>query len=179
MTSLIKPALPGCRRAFLQTLSRLATLTTARHRAGVGAVLIALLVGCAGSPPAQGPATGTGDQGRDPGAPRLTEQRWNLLLFGTRERIELADTPFFRIDAAGRVSGFDGCNRFSGAVELGDDQHIEFKQMAATRKACPDMDDVQRVTAMLTSAYRYLIDHDRLTLFGADSRVLGGWRRAD
>ncbi|MDN3524473.1 META domain-containing protein [Halomonas sabkhae] len=105
--------------------------------------------------------------------------RWNLLLLGTSERLDLSPTPYFQIGADGRVSGHDGCNAFKSNVSLGDNQRIEFGQLASTRKACPDMQDARRVTEMLDSAYRYLIDHDRLVFFGPDQRVLGGFQRVD
>ncbi|MGM0831959.1 MULTISPECIES: META domain-containing protein [Halomonas] len=109
----------------------------------------------------------------------IVDQRWNLLLIGTDERVSLPDTPFFKIERDGSVSGSDGCNRFTGSVELGENQRIEFSQLASTRMACPNMEDAKRVTDMLDTAYRYLIDHDRLVFFGPDSRVLGGWREAN
>lgn len=110
---------------------------------------------------------------------QIVEQRWNLLLVGTDERVSLPDTPFFQIGRDGSVSGSDGCNRFTGSVNLGENQRIEFSQLASTRMACPNMEDAKRVTDMLDTAYRYLIDHDRLVFFGPDSRVLGGWREAN
>lgn len=109
----------------------------------------------------------------------VVEQRWNLLLVGTNERLSMPETPFFEIDRDGRVSGHDGCNRFTGEARLGDSQRIEISELSTTRKACPNMDDAQRVTNMLENAYRYLIDHDRLVFFGPDSRVLGGWRESN
>ncbi|MDR5897727.1 META domain-containing protein [Halomonas vilamensis] len=109
----------------------------------------------------------------------VVEERWNLLLVGTDERLSLPETPFFRITEDGDVSGHDGCNRFTGRVQLGDNQRIAFSELASTRMACPEQESVQRVTGMLENAYRYLIDHDRLVFFGPDSRVLGGWRQAN
>lgn len=109
----------------------------------------------------------------------VVEQRWNLLLVGTNERLSMPETPFFEIDRDGRVSGNDGCNRFTGEARLGDSQRIEISELSTTRKACPNMDDAERVTNMLENAYRYLIDHDRLVFFGPDSRVLGGWRESN
>ena len=109
----------------------------------------------------------------------LVEQRWNLLLVGTDERLSMPSTPFFRIGRDGKVSGSDGCNQFTGTVSLGESQRIEFSELASTRMACPNMEDAKRVTDMLDTAYRYLIDHDRLVFFGPDSRVLGGWREAN
>ncbi|MGP9767674.1 META domain-containing protein [Halomonas sp. AOP13-D3-9] len=109
----------------------------------------------------------------------IVDQRWNLLLMGTDERLSMPETPFFQISKDGKVSGHDGCNRFTGQVTLGENQRIEFGELATTRMACPQLADAQRVTDMLESAYRYLIDHDRLVFFGPDSRVLGGWREGN
>ncbi|MDZ7851394.1 MAG: META domain-containing protein [Halomonas sp.] len=109
----------------------------------------------------------------------VVDQRWNLLLVGTNERLEFPERPYFVIDRDGRVSGSDGCNQMSGRAQLGENNRIAFSELATTRRACPKGDEAQRVTGMLESAYRYLIDHDRLVFFGPDQRVLGGWRRVD
>lgn len=108
----------------------------------------------------------------------VVEQRWNLLLVGTDERLSMPETPWFEVDRNGRVSGSDGCNRITGQVRLGEKQRIEFSELAATRRDCSRQADARRVTGMLETAYRYLIDHDRLVFFGPDQRVLGGWRKA-
>lgn len=109
----------------------------------------------------------------------VVDQRWNLLLVGTNERLEMPESPHFVIDRDGRVSGSDGCNRLTGRAALGENNRIEFSELATTRRACPRAEDAARVTGMLENAYRYLIDHDRLVFFGPDQRVLGGWRRVD
>ncbi|MDR9440372.1 MAG: META domain-containing protein [Halomonas sp.] len=109
----------------------------------------------------------------------VVDQRWNLLLVGTNERLEMPERPHFVIDRDGRVSGSDGCNRLTGRAALGDNNGITFSDLATTRRACPRAEDAARVTGMLENAYRYLIDHDRLVFFGPDQRVLGGWRRVD
>ncbi|SDN48149.1 META domain-containing protein [Vreelandella arcis] len=138
----------------------------------------ALLLSACSSAPGPRPAPEEGPSGTSlSGA--VVEQRWNLLLVGTSERLSMPETPFFRIGRDGNVSGHDGCNRFTGQVALGEGQRIEFSELATTRKACSNMEDAQRVTDMLETAYRYLIDHDRLVFFGPDSRVLGGWRESN
>ncbi|TDO07718.1 heat shock protein HslJ [Halomonas ventosae] len=109
----------------------------------------------------------------------VVDQRWNLLLVGTSERLEMPERPHFVIDRNGRVSGSDGCNRLTGRAALGDNNRIAFSELATTRRACPRAEDAARVRGMLKNAYRYLIDHDRLVFFGPDQRVLGGWRRVD
>ncbi|UYG07362.1 META domain-containing protein [Halomonas sp. M4R1S46] len=135
-------------------------------------LLALLLAGCAGGP---APVTDPADSLSGP----VVGPRWNLLLVGTSDRLDLPTTPWFEVAPDGRVSGHDGCNRFTGSVELGPNNRIEFGELAATRMACPHMDQSGQVTAMLDTAYRYLIDHDRLVFFGPDQRVLGGFRRDD
>ncbi|ATJ81363.1 META domain-containing protein [Halomonas beimenensis] len=135
-------------------------------------LLLALLAGCAAGP---APVSEPDEALSGP----VVGPRWNLLLVGTSERLELPTTPFFEIAPDGRVSGHDGCNRFTGRVELGPDNRIAFGRLASTRMACPHQAEAGQVTAMLDRAYRYLIDHDRLVFFGPDQRVLGGFRRAN
>lgn len=143
---------------------------------GLAGLGVALLVSaCSSAPPQE--RVDRPQEGRLSGP--VVEQRWNLLLVGTDERLSMPEAPFFRIGQDGKVSGSDGCNRFTGSVELGDNQRIAFSQLTSTRMACPNMEDAKRVTDMLDTAYRYLIDHDRLVFFGPDSRVLGGWRQAN
>lgn len=132
------------------------------------------LAGCASDP-----VTSTTTQSESEVAGPIVGERWDLLLVGTRERLDLSPTPHFRISSDGRVSGHDSCNAFKGNVSLGENNRIEFGELASTRKACGNMQDARRVTDMLDTAYRYLIDHDRLVFFGPDQRVLGGFRRGD
>lgn len=146
-------------------------IMTLRHILMMTAIAVGL-AGCASEP-----ATDVAPDG-DVSGP-VVGPRWNLLLVGTSERLDLSPTPHFRITPDGRVSGHDGCNQFGGAVELDDENRIEFGELRSTMMACPDMQDAERVTAMLDEAYRYLIDHDRLVFFGPDQRVLGGFQRAD
>ncbi|MBB3191452.1 META domain-containing protein [Halomonas cerina] len=135
-------------------------------------LLALLLVGCAGghAPVSQPDETLS--------AP-VVGPRWNLLLVGTSDRLDMPTTPFFQITPDGRVSGHDGCNRLTGRVELSPKQRIAFEDLATTRMACARGEEATRVRGLLEQAYAYLIDHDRLVFFGPDQRVLGGFRRVD
>nr|WP_295709710.1 META domain-containing protein [uncultured Halomonas sp.] len=137
---------------------------------------VLLLSACSSAP---GPSTATQESGGSSLSGAIVDQRWNLLLVGTDERLSMPETPFFQIARDGSVSGHDGCNRLTGKVTLGENQRIAFSELATTRMACPQMGDAKRVTEMMETAYRYLIDHDRLVFFGPDSRVLGGWREGN
>jgi heat shock protein HslJ len=147
--------------------------TTVVARLGLLAAAATLLVACGGRPDAP-----PSDREVRLDGP-VVEQRWNLLLVGTDERLSLPESAWFRIDENGRVTGSDGCNQMNGRVRLGENQRIEFSELVTTRRACPQAQDAARVTGMLETAYRYLIDHDRLVFFGPDQRVLGGWRKAN
>jgi len=149
-------------------------------RLALAGLSLVLLSACGTTPDSSGPVSETTGEGAGVStSDGLVEQRWNFLLNGTDEKLDFDQTPYFRIASDGSVSGYDGCNRFTGQVELGANQRIAFNQLASTRMACPGMENAQHVTNMLTNAYRYLIDHDRLVFFGPDSRVLGGWREAN
>lgn len=147
--------------------------TTLVVRLGLVMAAAALLAACGGRPDAP-----PSDREVSLSGP-LVEQRWNLLLVGTDERLSLPEPAWFRIAADGRVTGSDGCNEMTGRVRLGENQRIEFTEVATTRRACPQGENAARVTGMLETAYRFLIDHDRLVFFGPDQRVLGGWRKAN
>ncbi|GHE22917.1 META domain-containing protein [Halomonas urumqiensis] len=139
------------------------------------AVLLGVLaLAACGSRDTAPPATQTSDL-EGP----VVEQRWNLLLVGTDERLSMPERAWFRISSDGKVSGSDGCNPLMGQASLGESQRIEFNELATGRRACPQAEDAQRIRTMLETAYRYLIDHDRLVFFGPDQRVLGGWRKAN
>ncbi|MGS2742700.1 META domain-containing protein [Halomonas sp. LS-001] len=150
-------------------------------RLALAGLSLVLLSACGTTPDSSAPGSDTtGGMGTGVSlSGDIVEQRWNFLLNGTDEKLDFDQTPYFRIASDGGVSGYDGCNRFTGQVELGANQRIAFNQLASTRMACPGMENAQHVTNMLTNAYRYLIDHDRLVFFGPDSRVLGGWREAN
>lgn len=139
---------------------------------------VTLLLSACSSAPGPGSAPDAEPSGEALSGP-VVDQRWNFLLVGTNERLSMPETPFFEISRDGSVHGHDGCNRFTGEASLGDNQRIEFSELTTTRMACPQMGDAEKVTDMLETAYRYLIDHDRLVFFGPDSRVLGGWRESN
>lgn len=131
-----------------------------------------LLSACAGGPVDELPAAGAPLQGP------VVEQRWRLLLVGTDERLSMPETPWFTVDREGRLSGSDGCAPLEGRVSLGEGQRIEVEASGRPPRACAQAEEAQRVRDLLETAYRYLIDHDRLIFFGPDQRVLGGFRKA-
>lgn len=142
-------------------------------RSGFWLALALILAACSSRP-----APEIGEQPASELQGPVVGKRWNFLLLGTDERLEMPETPHFVIHRDGRLSGSDGCGQLEGRVRLGDSQRIDVADLDTARGNCPKAADARRVTAMLENAYRYLIDHDRLVFFGPDQRVLGGWRRA-
>ncbi|GHC16067.1 META domain-containing protein [Aidingimonas halophila] len=140
-------------------------------------VLATLVTGCASAPaPEREPSPSTSESRDDP----VVGPRWQLILLGTDEHWSSDETAYIEIvDEGGqtRLTGSNGCNRLRGEVELDDGNRFRVEDLTSTRRACPNTDQAERVDELLDNAYRYLIDGDRLVLFGRDSRVLGGFER--
>ncbi len=76
----------------------------------------------------------------------------------------------------GRVSGSDGCNRFSGGYEL-EGEGITLGQMLRTHMACVDTPDIERgFRAALEGASRWRIVGDRLELLDATGKRLAAFQ---
>lgn len=140
----------------------------------------ALLAGCASSSPSapqrQEPtATPASADSPVPG------QRWRLILIGTDQRWSSDEPAWFEVESGtggARLTGSDGCNRLNGEVTFDDGNRIRIENLSSTRMACVNNDEAQRARAILDNAYRYLVDGNRLVLFGRDSRVLGGFQKS-
>jgi len=98
----------------------------------------------------------------------IVEKYWKLkTLDGTD--ITMVDNQereiYFTLKNDGRVTGFSGCNGINGEYNLEKGNRIRFKNMAATLKACPDMDlDEQAVLDVFNTADNYTINGDILHL---------------
>lgn len=64
-----------------------------------------------------------------------------------------------------RVTGFSGCNTFSGTFTLEAGWRIRFSQMASTLKACPDVDvNESEFLKVFELADNYTLRNDTLSL---------------
>lgn len=74
-------------------------------------------------------------------------------------------TPTLTITDGGKVSGFTGCNQFTGEATMNGDK-IEFRGIVSTQKACDE--DVSRVEKNVLDTLRgtatYQVEGDQLTL---------------
>jgi heat shock protein HslJ len=73
--------------------------------------------------------------------------------------------PFIVLQPAEhRVSGFAGCNQFTGSYQLAADK-LNFSQVSMTRMACQEGADIeQRLLKALENTASWRIDGDRLQL---------------
>ncbi|MFD2907599.1 META domain-containing protein [Flavobacterium ardleyense] len=73
----------------------------------------------------------------------ITEKYWKLTLLDGKKVTMAANQEreiFFTLKTdSNKVTGFSGCNTFSGEYTIEDGNRIRFKNMAVTMMACPDV----------------------------------------
>ena len=125
-------------------------------------VAVLVLAGCA-----------TVDSTGDP----LSGTRWSLVSIGGSP-VLVSESTSMQFDK-GRLTGSDGCNRYTtsytesaGSLKVG-------PNIAGTRMACaPDvMEEARTFIAILAAASGYRIDGDRLTLLDASGRPMAAFRK--
>jgi heat shock protein HslJ len=146
-----------------------------RGRNWLAIVFVAALAGCGTSRPAM-ENTSASFVSDSP----LVGARWELTLIGTDEWWQGERKAYFSLLPKGKIlqlMGSDGCNTLQGEATLGDGRRLAVSDLATTRMACPGLPQSPKVAELLSQAYRYLLDHDRLVLMGRDGHVLGGFKR--
>lgn len=131
-----------------------------RNRYGLrhAAVLAICLGGCAA------PGGGAGDR---PDADGITEKYWKLVELNGQKVPQLEREPSMTLRVeGGRVSGFGGCNSFTGAYTLEKAvSRIRFGQIAATLRACvAGMDTEAAFMEALRATDNYSLSGDSLSL---------------
>lgn len=89
-------------------------------------------------------------------------------------------SQFIQFRAVGKISGFAGCNRFTGTYVRIDDK-LSIGPFAATRMACPPeiMEHERRFLVMLLKVRRAESTHLKLVVMDAGERVLAELVRRD
>jgi para-nitrobenzyl esterase len=115
-----------------------------------------------------------------PAQDTITAIRWNVVeLAGTLVSTLAPNRQAnLTLDAKGRFSGSDGCNRVSGGYTL-KGEAVTFGQALTTQMACPGMDELARrfQGALAGTSHWQLID-GRLQFFGATGKPLAILERA-
>lgn len=98
---------------------------------------------------------------------------WRLTAVGCKGVTGFATDPVTARFEAGRVSGFSGCNRFTGSYTL-DGDSLVVGPLAGTMMACadPQMAIEKTFLSGLTGKLRQAISGDRLTLTSASGDAL-------
>lgn len=135
----------------------------------IAAVATTLTVtGCA-TPMANSSAAGADTEHNMPAkaGDGITERYWKLVELNGRPVPALQREPYLILRTEGaRVSGFGGCNGFSGSYELDEaTSRVRFGQVASTMMACPTGMDVENAFhEVLRTADNYSLNGDHLTL---------------
>jgi heat shock protein HslJ len=96
----------------------------------------------------------------------ITEKYWKLVELGGQPVPRLDKEPHIILKAEGsRVTGFGGCNSFTGSYTLDEARsRIRFGQVASTMEACPSGMDVERTfSEVLGQVDNYSMNGDHLT----------------
>jgi putative lipoprotein len=109
------------------------------------------------------------------GAASITGTRWVLQTLRGKEAGVGAggQAPFFTLQGAEpRVSGFAGCNRFTGGYQL-ESGKLSFSQLAMTMKACLEGMELEReVAKVLEQTRTFQLSGNRLELQAEDGTPL-------
>jgi len=127
-----------------------------------------ILSGCGSGRPKQKADPSASAQGtldRNP----ITEKYWKLVTL-EGQKVTMAPNQereiYFMLKTdQNRVTGFAGCNTFNGTYTLEKGQRIRFSPLAATLKACPDVDAKEsEFFKIFELADNYSISGDTLSL---------------
>lgn len=108
----------------------------------------------------------------------LQGTRWELVrLRGVDVPASLERKPWLLLDHSGRVSGFAGCNSFTGSYELDDPRlRLRFNELAATLMACLDSGMNDRLLEVLADVDNYSRSSNTLSLNRARMAPLAEFR---
>lgn len=104
---------------------------------------------------------------------QLGNVTWALqLLHGNSEISEMfpESVPTLNFNDTGTLSGFTGCNNFSGIYSL-EDSDLKLDPGAMTRKACPNVKENEFLEA-LGKVNSFEVDQHKLTLKGTTGELM-------
>ncbi|MBT0608565.1 META domain-containing protein [Aequorivita echinoideorum] len=107
----------------------------------------------------------------------ITEKYWKLKTLNGKDVVmgenQLKEVNFTLKNAENRISGFGGCNEFSGKYTLADGNSISFSEIISTKMYCENpMFNESDFFKMLGQAKTYEADKDMLTLQDASGKKL-------
>ena len=114
-----------------------------------------------------------------------TEPTWNAIMFnngsaGIVSVMGVAITAQFGPD--GQLSGFSGCNDYSGTYTIGQDGTVKMGPISATKKSCSQpanvMEQESQYLAALQSAATFQVQGSALTAQNADGQLAVQYERS-
>lgn len=104
---------------------------------------------------------------------KLTGVRWKLseLMGQAITATEPDQTPYLEFGEDNRVSGFSGCNQFTGAYEA-KGLSLSFKPMATTQKACLNASVEEQFLQTIQGVDNYTVNESGLALYKARTAAL-------
>jgi len=114
----------------------------------------------------------------------ITNTQWTLVTLEGND-LESAEQNgqiiHFTLHSEGNnVSGYAGCNRFTGKYSLDGDNRITFSALGTTRMACPNSTiDERNVLSVLEMTDNYTVDGDQLMLNKAKSAPLAVFSKSE
>jgi heat shock protein HslJ len=104
---------------------------------------------------------------------QLTGVRWKLteLMGQAIPATEPDTTPYLQFGDDGRVSGFAGCNQFTGAYQA-EGLRLTFKPMATTQKACLSDSVEQQFLSTIQGIDNYSLNDSGLAFYKARTAAL-------
>jgi heat shock protein HslJ/uncharacterized lipoprotein NlpE involved in copper resistance len=122
-----------------------------------------------------------GGQAGPPETVSLTETTWNLTELNGKPVVAAGGgkTPHLLLSTEGnRLQGFGGCNAFTGSYEVKQGMRISFHGIAATLKACPEMEVESQLFKVLETADNYALKGRGLSLHKARMAPLARFEAA-
>ena len=132
---------------------------------GAPALVALVLAGCATEPHAPGDS--------------LSGTRWSLVSIGGSP-VLASESTSMQFDK-GRLSGSDGCNRYSTSYAVSDGRLKVGPNIASTRMACPQpiLEEARTFIEILGRTAGYRRDGERMNLLDGDGRPLAAFRKAE
>jgi len=129
------------------------------------AAALVVLAGCASPQPTPAPG--------DP----LTGTRWSLVSFGGSP-ILASESTSMNFEK-GRLSGSDGCNRYSTGYSAAEGRLKIGPNIASTRMACPApiMEEATTFIGMLARTAGFRLDGERMTLLDGSGLPLAALKK--
>lgn len=107
---------------------------------------------------------------------QLTAAVWTLSKIKGEEVKKPAEEQqevHFMLSEDDKVSGYTGCNQIMGAYELGENSSLKFKDVATTRRSCPEQNNKENeFLEVLSQTSSFKLDDKKLSLLNTQDEII-------